>query len=114
MLRNPLASALSINHIFHDFNNGTDCMSAGAKENHLRSSIQHRTLKSLQTELSPSFTAMKPLLLLALLCGSVLTSCTNPYPLGHSRNGSYFGGQGVSTVGNNYVPVDLRREQEIF
>lgn len=57
---------------------------------------------------------MKILLLLAFFCGSVLTSCTNPYPLGHSRNGSYYGGQGMATAPSNYVPRDIRREREIF
>jgi hypothetical protein len=54
------------------------------------------------------------LLLITLASSTLLSSCTNFYPLGHSRNGDYFGGQGISTAPNMYNPRDLQREPEIF
>jgi len=57
---------------------------------------------------------MKLCLLLTVLLSSVLTSCTNPYIFGHSRNGDYFGVQGNGNASRNYVPRDLQREPEIF
>ncbi len=56
---------------------------------------------------------MKPSLLLSLVAGLLLSSCST-YPFGHSRNGKYYGGQGLSNTQKNYVPRDLQREQEIF
>lgn len=56
---------------------------------------------------------MKHLLLLAFVSGLLLSSCST-YPLGHSRNGDYYGNQGLSYPTKNFVPRDLRREQEIF
>lgn len=56
---------------------------------------------------------MKLCLLLSLVAGLLLSSCST-YPLGHSRNGKYYGGQGLSNTQKNYIPRDLHREQEIF
>lgn len=56
---------------------------------------------------------MKLCLLLSLVSGLLLSSCST-YPLGHSRNGNYYGGQGLSNTQKNYIPRDLQREQEIF
>lgn len=56
---------------------------------------------------------MKLFLVLAAAASLLLPSCST-YPLGHSRNGDYYGGQGMSMPPRNYVPRDLQREQEIF
>ncbi len=48
-----------------------------------------------------------------LLSVLVLTSCAL-YPFGHSKNGSYFGGQGMSVAPRSYVPKELQREQPLF
>lgn len=56
---------------------------------------------------------MKLILLLFLVASLMLSSCST-YPLGHSHNGKYYGGQGLSNTQKNYVPRDLQREQEIF
>ena len=56
---------------------------------------------------------MKLWILLAVLTVTLLPSCSM-YPLGHSRNGDYFGGQGSRTAPGTYVPRELQREQEIF
>lgn len=56
---------------------------------------------------------MKSNLPLFLVTCLLLSGCS-AHPLGHSRNGSYYGGQGLSNTQKNYIPRDLRRESEIF
>ena len=56
---------------------------------------------------------MKLYLLLATAASLLLPSCST-YPLGHSRNGDYYGGQGMAIPPRNYIPRDQRREREIF
>ena len=56
---------------------------------------------------------MKLCLLLAAATSLLLSSCST-YPFGHSRNGDYYGGQGMSIPPRDYIPRDLQREQEIF
>jgi hypothetical protein len=56
---------------------------------------------------------MKLSLPLFLIASLLLSGCS-AHPLGHSHNGSYYGGQGLSNTQKNYVPRDLRREKEIF
>jgi predicted lipid-binding transport protein (Tim44 family) len=51
-------------------------------------------------------------LTLLLLVG-VLAGC-EMYPLGHSRNGDYFGGQGAALAPRERVPKAVQREQPLF
>lgn len=51
-------------------------------------------------------------LTLALLAGLLLGSCA--YPFGHSRNGDYFGGQGLSTAPRSRIPKEVQRERYLF
>lgn len=60
---------------------------------------------------------LPPIMKLSLplfLIASLLLSGCSAHPLGHSHNGSYYGGQGLSNTQKNYVPRDLQREKEIF
>ncbi|WP_395747304.1 hypothetical protein [Prosthecobacter sp.] len=52
----------------------------------------------------------RPSLLLPVL---LLTGCSL-YPLGHSKNGAYFGGQGTALAPRTYVPAQLQREDPIL
>ena len=48
-----------------------------------------------------------------LFLAAALTSCSL-YPMGHSRNGDYYGGQGATVSQRLFVPKDLRREEPLF
>lgn len=51
-------------------------------------------------------------LTLLLLAGAVLNSCA--YPFGHSKNGSYYGGQGAALAPRMRVPKEVQRERSMF
>lgn len=51
-------------------------------------------------------------LTLLLLASVMLGSCA--YPFGHSKNGSYFGGQGAGSAPRTRVPKEVQRERSMF
>ena len=51
-------------------------------------------------------------LTLLLLASITLGSCA--YPFGHSKNGNYYGGQGMGTAPQTRVPKEVQRERYVF
>lgn len=51
-------------------------------------------------------------LTLLVLAAVSLGSCA--YPFGHSKNGSYYGGQGAALAPRTRVPQELQRERYVF
>ncbi|HEY1080951.1 MAG TPA: hypothetical protein VGE29_01755 [Prosthecobacter sp.] len=51
-------------------------------------------------------------LTLLVLAGAMLSSCA--YPLGASKNGNYYGGQGASKGPRQRVPKEVQRERGMF
>ena len=50
---------------------------------------------------------------LLLVIASTLTSCSL-YPLGHSKYGHYYGGQGDADAARVFVPRDIQRQEPLF
>lgn len=48
----------------------------------------------------------------SLLIAFALSNCSQPF--GHSKNGNYFGGQGMSSAPSSFVPKALQRESPLF
>ncbi|MBB5036598.1 hypothetical protein [Prosthecobacter dejongeii] len=51
-------------------------------------------------------------LTLLFVAGALLSSCA--YPFGHSKNGNYYGGQGMGTAPRTRVPKEVQRERGMF
>lgn len=51
-------------------------------------------------------------LTLLFVAGTLLSSCA--YPFGHSKNGNYYGGQGLSKAPRARIPKEVQRERTIF
>jgi hypothetical protein len=47
----------------------------------------------------------------SLLTAFALSNCS--YPFGNSKNGNYFGGQGMSRAPSTFVPKALQRESPL-
>lgn len=53
---------------------------------------------------------MKAKRILLLTPVVILTGCSL-YPFGHSKNGSYYGGQGNAAAPRSYVPKKVQRQE---
>ena len=51
-------------------------------------------------------------LTLLFVAGALLSNCA--YPFGHSKNGNYYGGQGMGTGPRTRVPKEVQRERSMF
>lgn len=71
--------------------------------------------RDLRTQLFTSTPANVMILRLSLLLviASTLTSCSL-YPLGHSKYGHYYGGQGDADAARVFVPRDIQRQEPLF
>ena len=47
------------------------------------------------------------------LASLALSSCSL-YPLGHSKYGNYYGGQGNATAPRTFLPRDIQRQEPIL
>lgn len=49
-----------------------------------------------------------------LLVAAALTTSCSLYPLGHSRYGNYYGGQGNAVAPRVYVPKAIQRQEPLL
>lgn len=76
-----------------------------------RRGIEHCICLNSESPILPLL--MKSRLFLALaIC--LLGSGCSMYPFGHSKNGSYFGGQGNAAAPSSFVPRSVQRQEPIL